>query len=87
MSLTPRRFSRNCVRESDSARVPGSSGAREPAEHTAEADRGRQPGNSSFKVLAGGPGSLAVALCADIRIELLRNLRSRQNQKDGCIRV
>src|SRR5437773_1918960 len=30
-----------------------------PAEPTAETDRGRHPGFSSFSVLAGGPGSLA----------------------------
>src|SRR5262249_25061375 len=32
------------------------------AEPTAEADRGRHPGFPSFNVLAGGPGSLALAV-------------------------
>src|SRR5438105_11257900 len=31
------------------------------AEPTAEADRGRHPGFPNFNVLAGGPGSLALA--------------------------
>jgi hypothetical protein len=31
------------------------------AEQTAEADRGRHPGFTGFNVLAGGPGSLALA--------------------------
>ena len=36
------------------------------AEPTAEADRGRHPGFSSFNVLAGGPGSfLAVTTAED----------------------
>src|SRR5262245_29777309 len=39
------------------------------AEPAAEADRGRHPGFSSFSVLAGGPGSLAVPL------RLLRRLQ------------
>lgn len=64
MSLTRKRFSRNCVRESDTRRVPGFSGARDPAETTVEASRGRHPGFSSFKVLSGGLGNLALSLGA-----------------------
>jgi hypothetical protein len=36
--------------------------AAEVAQPTAEADRGRHPGFSSFDAVVGGPGSLALAL-------------------------
>src|SRR5262249_30221470 len=55
------------------------------AEPTAEADRGRCPGFSSSNFLAGGPGSLAVALgYRGCKPQTSRNGEPQQAGRSAC---